>query len=196
MPPNEELNILRGEIRQDIRDLKASVDGLVTEKLCMAKHATADLKIEALGRTVETQHTAVLGAISSLRTEVGGLVNGKLEEHSREVVGKVIRDKAFHAEIAEVTGRYSIRKLRPSGENKPVLAKLGDSARNLTALIALIVISMGGCVTAAYYVVGLTNTLQKAVEDQQAILDRQKRLVQPPSYSTAPFPHRFDAGAK
>jgi len=205
MPPNEELQSVRSDVRglredlrECVRDINASVKDLVTEKLCTAKHQTADAKIVALSNTVESNHNAVIGAIGSLRAEVGGLVNGKLEEHSREVVSKVVKDRAFRDEIAEVTSRHDVRKLRPTGP----LSRVGDSARNITAIIALVIMLLGGCVTAAYYVVGISTTLEHTMLQQRALLRSQS--VPYPGESAAarhaPKPvksttlYHFDAG--
>lgn len=152
-------------LRNDIGGVKVTMQNMVTARECEATHQAEAVTARRLEEKIESTKSEILSAVREIKSEVGEMVNGKLQT-------------SIHDTVTEVTERHELAALRRKRPTTGVFSKLGRNAQMLSAIIALIVTLGGACVGGSYWVVGAMNVLKKAAAEAQMTAERQGRLIE------------------
>lgn len=172
-------------LRQDLRDLKGGLSGLVTRGTCDARHEASAAHMASMEKQIRATESRIVDAVQLVKGQVGELINGKLEARLKEMVPGILRDPEFRKGISDETERMEIKKLRRQRPQTGTFTRIANSAKSLAAIITLCVMLVGGCVTGSYYLVGIASLVRQAASaaresasKQEILLKRQQVVMQ------------------
>jgi len=141
--------------------------------------------MRAMGTEFSSAICSLTREFQGFREDMSVLVNGKMAQHKDAIVDEVTdRLKPSHI--------LASRK-KTTQETKPLLSRMGENAKSLTAIISLTIMLLGGCVASAYYVTGLANAIKNGMAEQKQLMRQQETIVKAARRDNTPIIHYFAA---